>query len=186
AGPNHTPGPWGGGGPQRRVGARGGEAPARARCSPAYAPPRLGWEYAERYAKTGCAARRSTSRPSRTRQSLPCRWWTGAVRAAARGQPGDRRGARQPRRGRLRTRLHRLSSRVRPGAAGARASRRRRPDVVAAVQNQLPKGSTYYFLNEPVIRLAERMVEACPCADQVHFTGSGTEATFFALRVARA
>ncbi len=60
------------------------------------------------------------------------------------------------------------------------------PDVVAAVQRQLPKGSTYYFLNEPVIRLAERMVEACPCADQVHFTGSGTEATFFALRIARA
>jgi glutamate-1-semialdehyde 2,1-aminomutase len=60
------------------------------------------------------------------------------------------------------------------------------PEVVAAVEKQLPKGSTYYFLNEPVIRLAERMVEACPCADQIHFTGSGTEATFFALRVARA
>jgi glutamate-1-semialdehyde 2,1-aminomutase len=60
------------------------------------------------------------------------------------------------------------------------------PDVVAAVQAQLPKGSTYYFLNEPVIQLAERLVKACPCADQVHFTGSGTEATFFALRVARA
>jgi len=37
-----------------------------------------------------------------------------------------------------------------------------------------------------VIRLAEKMVEACPCAEQVQFTGSGTEATFFALRVARA
>jgi glutamate-1-semialdehyde 2,1-aminomutase len=60
------------------------------------------------------------------------------------------------------------------------------PDVVAAVERQLPKGSTYYFLNEPVIQLAERMVEACPCAEQVQFTGSGTEATFFALRVARA
>jgi glutamate-1-semialdehyde 2,1-aminomutase len=60
------------------------------------------------------------------------------------------------------------------------------PDVVAAVQRQLPKGSTYYFLNAPVIQLAEKIVEACPCADQVHFTGSGTEATFFALRVARA
>jgi glutamate-1-semialdehyde 2,1-aminomutase len=60
------------------------------------------------------------------------------------------------------------------------------PEIVAAVQRQLPKGSTYYFLNEPVIRLAEKMVEACPCADQVHFTGSGTEATFFALRMARA
>ncbi len=60
------------------------------------------------------------------------------------------------------------------------------PDVVAAVECQLPKGSTYYFLNEPVIKLAERLVESCPCADQVHFTGSGTEATFFALRIARA
>jgi glutamate-1-semialdehyde 2,1-aminomutase len=60
------------------------------------------------------------------------------------------------------------------------------PAVVEAVQRQLPKGSTYYFLNEPVIRLAEKMVEACPCADQIQFTGSGTEATFFALRVARA
>jgi glutamate-1-semialdehyde 2,1-aminomutase len=37
-----------------------------------------------------------------------------------------------------------------------------------------------------VIRLAEKMVEACPCAEQVQFTGSGTEATFFALRIARA
>src|ERR1700730_6748494 len=60
------------------------------------------------------------------------------------------------------------------------------PEVVSAVQRQLPKGSTYYFLNEPVIQLAERMVKACPCADQVQFTGSGTEATFFALRIARA
>jgi glutamate-1-semialdehyde 2,1-aminomutase len=59
-------------------------------------------------------------------------------------------------------------------------------EVVAAVERQLPKGSTYYFLNEPVIQLAERLVTACPCADQVQFTGSGTEATFFALRIARA
>jgi len=60
------------------------------------------------------------------------------------------------------------------------------PEIVDAVQRQVAKGSTYYFLNEPVIRLAERMVEAIPCADQVHFVGSGTEATFFAMRVARA
>lgn len=59
------------------------------------------------------------------------------------------------------------------------------PEIVAAVQRQVTKGSTYYFLNEPVIALAERMVEAIPCADQVHFTGSGTEATFFAMRLAR-
>lgn len=60
------------------------------------------------------------------------------------------------------------------------------PEIVAAVQHQVAKGSTYYFLNEPVIRLAETLVGAIPCAEQVQFTGSGTEATFFALRLARA
>jgi glutamate-1-semialdehyde 2,1-aminomutase len=60
------------------------------------------------------------------------------------------------------------------------------PAITAAVNAQLPKGSTYYFLNEHVIRLAQRLVESIPCAEQVQFTGSGTEATFFALRVARA
>ena len=64
------------------------------------------------------------------------------------------------------------------------------PAVVDAVTRQLPKGSTYYFLNEHVINLAERLVNSVPCGrdgqGQVQFTGSGTEATFFALRVARA
>jgi glutamate-1-semialdehyde 2,1-aminomutase len=60
------------------------------------------------------------------------------------------------------------------------------PKIVAAVEAQVRKGSTYYFLNEPAIRLAEKLVAAIPCGERVHFTGSGTEATFFALRVARA
>jgi glutamate-1-semialdehyde 2,1-aminomutase len=63
------------------------------------------------------------------------------------------------------------------------------PAVTAAVEAQLPKGTTYYFLNEHVLRLAERIVNAVPCArdgGQVQFTGSGTEATFFAMRVSRA
>src|SRR5579875_3320 len=34
------------------------------------------------------------------------------------------------------------------------------PDVVAAVQEQVAKGSTYYFLNEPAIRLAQKLVAA--------------------------
>src|SRR5919202_3522285 len=54
------------------------------------------------------------------------------------------------------------------------------PAITAAVNAQLPKGSTYYFLNEHVIALAERLVKAVPCArdaeGQVQFTGSGTEA----------
>lgn len=60
------------------------------------------------------------------------------------------------------------------------------PAITAAVSAQLSKGSTYYFLNQHAIRLAERIVDAVPCGEQLHFTGSGTEATFFALRVARA
>lgn len=60
------------------------------------------------------------------------------------------------------------------------------PEVIAAVQAQLPRGTTFYFLNEPEIRLARKIVEAVPCAEQVHYTGSGTEATFYALRIARA
>ena len=60
------------------------------------------------------------------------------------------------------------------------------PAITAAVQAQVPKGTTYFFLNEPEIELARRMVDAIPCAEQVHYTGSGTEATFYALRIARA
>ncbi len=60
------------------------------------------------------------------------------------------------------------------------------PAVVEAVQRQIRGGSTYMLLNEPVIELAEAVVAAVPCAEQVRFTASGSEATFFALRVARA
>ena len=60
------------------------------------------------------------------------------------------------------------------------------PAIVAAVGRQLAKGSTYYFLNEPAIQLAERIVAAVPCAEQLQYTGSGSEATLYALRLARA
>ena len=60
------------------------------------------------------------------------------------------------------------------------------PAITEAVNARLPKGTTYYFLNEPEITLAKRLVEAIPCGEVVHYTGSGTEATFYALRIARA
>ena len=60
------------------------------------------------------------------------------------------------------------------------------PAVSAAVAARLEKGTTYFFLNEPEIELAQRLVDAIPCAEVVHYAGSGTEATFYALRVARA
>lgn len=60
------------------------------------------------------------------------------------------------------------------------------PRVVAAVQAQAARGSTYFTLNREALALAEMIVEAVPCAEQVKFVGSGTEATFAALRLARA
>ena len=60
------------------------------------------------------------------------------------------------------------------------------PAVVEAVQRQVALGSTFYALNEPIIRLAERIVEASPCGESIRFTSSGTEGTFSALRMARA
>ena len=60
------------------------------------------------------------------------------------------------------------------------------PAVVEAVAAQLGKGSAFYFLTAPEIALAKRLVEAIPCGDVVHYTGSGTEATFYSLRIARA
>ena len=60
------------------------------------------------------------------------------------------------------------------------------PAVVDAVQRQLDRGSTYMLLNEPIIELAEELARAVPCCEQVRFTSSGSEATFFALRLARA
>jgi len=60
------------------------------------------------------------------------------------------------------------------------------PAVVEAVQRQMERGTSYFVVNEPAIRLAEEIVAAVPCAEQVRYTSSGSEATFFALRVARA
>jgi glutamate-1-semialdehyde 2,1-aminomutase len=59
------------------------------------------------------------------------------------------------------------------------------PAVVAAVREQMEEGSTYFLVNEPIIELAEEICRAVPCAEQVRFTSTGSEATFFALRVAR-
>jgi glutamate-1-semialdehyde 2,1-aminomutase len=60
------------------------------------------------------------------------------------------------------------------------------PAVVAAVETQLRKGTTYFQLSAPTLALAEEICRAVPCAEQIRFCGSGSEATFFALRVARA
>ena len=60
------------------------------------------------------------------------------------------------------------------------------PTVVEAVSRQVARGSTFYLPTEPTIRLAERICTAAPCAEQVRFVSSGSEATTYALRLARA
>src|SRR5256714_675912 len=60
------------------------------------------------------------------------------------------------------------------------------PAVVRAVKDALEDGTTYFLVNEPAIRLADEICRGVPCAEQVRFTSTGGEATFFALRAARA
>jgi len=60
------------------------------------------------------------------------------------------------------------------------------PEVCTAVIEQVPNGSTFFVNNEHAIRLAAEIVAAIPCAEQVRFLSSGTEADAYAIRLARA
>lgn len=60
------------------------------------------------------------------------------------------------------------------------------PKVDAAVIEQVAKGSTFFADNEHGIRLAETIAEVVPCVEKVRFLSSGTEADFYAMRLARA
>src|ERR1051326_6141045 len=60
------------------------------------------------------------------------------------------------------------------------------PEVVEAVQRQASQSSTFYWLNEPAIQLAEKIVRAVPCGEALRNQLSGSEATFATLRIARA
>jgi glutamate-1-semialdehyde 2,1-aminomutase len=60
------------------------------------------------------------------------------------------------------------------------------PEVVAAVRDQVERGTTFFVSNEHGILLAEELVRAIPCADQVRFVSSGSEADLYAMRLARA
>ena len=60
------------------------------------------------------------------------------------------------------------------------------PAVNEAVLKAVGRGSTFFTTNEQAVLLAEELVLAMPCAEQVRFTTSGTDACFQAMRVARA
>jgi glutamate-1-semialdehyde 2,1-aminomutase len=60
------------------------------------------------------------------------------------------------------------------------------PEVTEAARAQIEKGTTFFANNRLGIELAEAIVEAVPCAEQVRFVSSGTEADLYAMRAARA
>ena len=60
------------------------------------------------------------------------------------------------------------------------------PAIVAAVQEQVARGTHYGAAHPLEVEWAELIAALVPSADKVRFTASGTEAVMLALRVARA
>jgi glutamate-1-semialdehyde-2,1-aminomutase len=60
------------------------------------------------------------------------------------------------------------------------------PVAVEAMESACRNGTVYAIGHEHEVRMAELMVDAIPCAERVLFCNSGTEATMYAMRVARA
>lgn len=60
------------------------------------------------------------------------------------------------------------------------------PEVLEVVLEQLPKGTTFFANNSAGIELAEKIRDAVPCAEQVRYVASGSEADMYAIRLARA
>jgi glutamate-1-semialdehyde 2,1-aminomutase len=58
--------------------------------------------------------------------------------------------------------------------------------VTEAVRRQIEKGSSFSYVSEPALELAQELARAIPCAEKIRFAASGTEATFYALRFAKA
>jgi glutamate-1-semialdehyde 2,1-aminomutase len=60
------------------------------------------------------------------------------------------------------------------------------PEIVAAIETQARHGTTFYALTDPALALAERIVGHYPGAEMLQYCSTGSEATLFALRLARA
>lgn len=60
------------------------------------------------------------------------------------------------------------------------------PQVVDALARQAALGTTFYTMNEQAMQLAECVRDLVPCAEAVKLVSDGSEATFYALRLARA
>ena len=73
------------------------------------------------------------------------------------------------------------------GGAGALIAGHSHPALVQAIQDQAARGLHMFgTLNEPAIRLAERLVRDIPCAEKIVYATTGSEATAYAMRLARA
>lgn len=60
------------------------------------------------------------------------------------------------------------------------------PAVVEAVRSQAAQGSNFAYPTAPALELAEELLRLSPALDKVRFCASGTEATMYCLRLARA
>ncbi len=60
------------------------------------------------------------------------------------------------------------------------------PEVVEALKEAVECPSNYYLLNEKGIELAEMLVHSIPCAEQIKYGVTGSDATLYAMRLARA
>src|SRR5262249_20467584 len=60
------------------------------------------------------------------------------------------------------------------------------PAVTEAARRQASLGANFAYVSAPALELAEALVRAVPCAERVRFCASGTEATAYAVRLARA
>ena len=60
------------------------------------------------------------------------------------------------------------------------------PEVLEVICEQLPLGQTFFANNTAAIELAEEIIRAVPCAEQLRYVSSGGEADMYAIRAARA
>lgn len=60
------------------------------------------------------------------------------------------------------------------------------PDVIAAVRNQLEKGTIYPLPHTLEYEVAEKLTQFIPCAEMVRFGKNGSDVTTGAIRLARA
>ena len=73
------------------------------------------------------------------------------------------------------------------GGAGALILGHSHPAVVKAAQAKFERGAHMFgSLNEVAVHLAERLVNDIPCAEKIAYATTGSEATGYAMRLARA